>query len=333
MSTIKDVANKANVSIATASRALRQIGYVSDEILKRVTAAAEELDYIADSSAQQLRNQKNKTIGFIISNVNNIFYNKMLASLEIALKSRGYDILVSYSAEDTKKECDSFRTMIGAKVKAIVFIPVTNENHKIIHSALSRDIDVIQIFRRIYSDIATIVIDDEYSTYEAAKHLVENGSKRPMLINVGYVSMNNFDVRPDRSYGFSRAMQECKITDYSMYRHNILTKDSDLLFDAIKQFAPDAIIASNSSFGIDVLNCLNKLGQSVPKDVKLVVFDDMDWIDYLKLSSIKQDITKLTEAILTRLFDNSFVIDQISVKSSLIIRASSLKAIRLKRRI
>ena len=117
MASIKDVAARANVSVGTASRALRNVGYVSSEVRRNVMKAAEELNYVANYSAQQIRMANSvKTIGIIISESANDYFFKVIAQLKEKLPPHAYRILVLYSSGEAQEEEENFRYLISNRV-------------------------------------------------------------------------------------------------------------------------------------------------------------------------------------------------------------------------
>lgn len=325
MITIKDVAKKANVSIATVSRVITQKKCVSSEVYERVHNAISELGYITDLNASVLRSKNTKTIGIIISNVKNVFYNNVLGNLEKSLRKMGYSLFTSYSAENAEEELNSFKSLIASKVTSIIFTPVTNTNHKIIKLALKRGIDVIQLFRNVYDYLDTIAIDDELACYNATKLLLEHGSRKPMLVNVKYESMPNEVVSPDRLHGFEKAVKELDIKDYNVINYGVISKNFTELRQSILAFQPDSLIISNSSFGLDVLRILKEKGLSYPKDIKLVFFDDIEWVSYLDITAINQNLELLNNALLDRLFNKKTdTVEYIKIPPLITVRNSSL---------
>ena len=81
MVTLRDVAREAGVSIATVSRVLRGVGYRDEETARRVEAAAQKLNYIADATAQHLRKGRSNVVGVIVSDIHNQFYNVTLCGI------------------------------------------------------------------------------------------------------------------------------------------------------------------------------------------------------------------------------------------------------------
>lgn len=297
MVTIKDVAKRANVSVATASRALRNIGYINHTTHKRVFDAANELNYIADRGAQQLRNGKGNLIGVIVSDVKNYFYNITLSKLTSRLKRAGQIVLLAYSNEDEKEERDSFITLLSAKVSTIIFTPVSDKNHDLIEKAQSNDINVVQLYRKVYDDVAAVLFDDELGAYLGAKHLIERGCRRPMLIGVKYYNLPSEKVCPNRTLGFTQALSESGIEHSCVMEHPLLDDMGSELTLRLNEFRPDGIIAGNNTFTLELLNVLKEKNVKYPNDLKIVAFDDIEWSPYLELTAIRQPIDTLVERL------------------------------------
>lgn len=323
MITLKSVATEAMVSVATASRALRNIGYISEDTKNRVSNAAKKLGYVVDMGAQQLRNGKSMLVGIIVSDIENFFYNMTLSILEAKLKKIGCMLLLTYSNENSEEERKSFKTLISAKVSTIIFTPVTNKNLDLIKQATDYNIKVIQLYRKVYNSIEAITFDDEIGANLAATHLIEVGCKRPMLIGVKYL---NFDsdlvVLPRRETGFLRAINDNKIKNYQIFNHELIAHRENELEQAILLFKPDGIIAGTNIFAVELLEILKRNNITFPGDIKIVTFDDIGWVSYINLSAIRQPVEFLANILYDKIIlqnSDNFV----KISPSLIIRASS----------
>jgi len=286
MVTIKDVAKACNVSIATVSRALRNSGYVSPEKKKLIFEKSSELGYIADNNAQNLKHGKSYTIGIIVSDIENFFYSLVLGKLVNEFKQYGYKTLITYSFENIQIEAENFKMLLSSKVDAIIFTPISNENQNLIDIALSRKIPVLQLYRRAYPEISSLVVDDSYGAYLATCYLLENGCSRIGLLSV------NLQYTPYRSEGYIRAYNDRHLT----VDHNLIIKYplGRSVKDNIKEFitthTPDAIIAGTNTFGIDTLEAMKELNLRLNQDIKLVVFDEIHWLRFLGITTVAQPI-------------------------------------------
>lgn len=293
MSTIKDVAQRAGVSVATASRVLRNIGYYKRETHERVVKAAESLAYIADKTAQQLKTNSRKAVGFIISNINNSYYISILSDLRTTLEAMNMDLVITFSSEDPHDEETAFYSLIADRVSAILFIPVSRTNERVIKLAQKNGIRIIQLFRHIYDDLDTIANDDEGGTYEATKYLLSLGCKRLLLVDVAYEHIDFNLVRPNRSLGFRQALGEYGDEIRSHIIHTaILTIKLDEFYDELNSFRPDGIISVSHTV-LPLLEYIRKTS----KNIRLVAFDDNDWLDFCSVTAIHQNRSELVQAI------------------------------------
>ncbi len=317
MITIKDVASLANVSTATASRALRNLGYISKETYERVTNAATQLGYIANATAQQLKTNTFRTVGFIISDIKNEYYFGILSHLHELLSSNGMELIIAFSSENPSDEEKSFRSLIANRVSAILFIPTSDRNQPIIDIAKQNGIKVIQLFRDIYQGLDTIINDDEQGCFAATEHLLKKGCKRLLLVDVSYKYLDFNAVKPNRSTGFMQALKgttvASKVINFPLMDYNV-----DILYRAIDEFRPDGIITATNQFGFEVLSHL-KCG-NLEKEVDLISFDDNQWLEFCSVSAVRQNSDSLTDSICKCISDKTDKVYKEKIVPSLAIR-------------
>ena len=103
---LKDIAERAGVSINTVSRALKDRSDIGEETKRKIKAIADELGYIPNASASRLRSRENHLIGVVITHIDNAFYARILQGINDAVTDSGYTILVLSSGEDLGRETD-----------------------------------------------------------------------------------------------------------------------------------------------------------------------------------------------------------------------------------
>lgn len=317
MITIRDVASRAKVSTATASRALRQRGYISKETYNRVIGAATELGYVANATAQQLKTNTLKTVGFIISDINNEYYFSILSSLQRTLSLNGISLIIAFSSENPMDERNSFRSLIANRVSAILFIPTNNQNQSIIDVAKRNGIKVIQLFRDIYKNIDAIINDDESGCEIAVSRLLDLGCRKLMLVDVAYKYLDFNEVTPNRSTGFSKAISGRDISS-KIINFPLVDYDVAVLYKEIDAFRPDGIITATNRFGFEVLSYIKN--SSEVKTPLLISFDDNRWLEYCSVSAIKQDTDILTDTIFRLISPDGETVKKIKIPQTLIPR-------------
>lgn len=318
MITIKDVASRANVSPSTASRALRRIGYISKETHDSVFRAASELGYIANSTAQQLKKNTVKTVGFIISDSNNEYYFSILTDIQKMLNENGMNLIIAFSSENPVDEETCFRSLIASRVSAIFFTPTNKQNAEIIRIAKKNGIKVVQLFRDIYEDIDTIINDDESGCRQAAEELLTLGCKKLLLVDVEYRYLESDKVRPDRSTGFLQAVNGRDV-QYRILRFPLVDYDTAVLASEIDGFSPDGIITATNVAGLEVLSHIIRRRLT---SVRFITFDDNRWLQFFSISAIRQNTEILTKTIEETICTDTDEIRKIRIPQALILRDS-----------
>ena len=320
MITIKDVAERANVSPSTASRALRQIGYISKETHDSVFKAASELGYIANSTAQQLKTRNFRTVGFIISDSNNEYYFSILSDIQKMLTENGMNLIIAFSSENPVDEETCFRSLIASRVSTIFFTPTNDRNGEIISVAKKNGIKVVQLFRDIYSDLDTIINDDESGCRQAAETLLSLGCKRLLLIDVEYLYLESERVRPDRSTGFLQALNGSG-AEYDILRFPLVDYDVGVLTQRIDAFRPDGIITATNIAGLEVLTHLKDREHA---GIRFITFDDNRWLQFCTLSAIRQNTAILTDSIREAVCTRSDTPRKALITQDLVLRRAAL---------
>lgn len=292
MASVKDVAERASVSIGTASRALRNVGYISEEARGKVLKAAEELGYVANYSAQQIRSASaEKTVGIIISESANDYFFKVIAQLNAKLLPYHYRILVLYSSAEFEEEEKNFRYLISNRVSTILFIPASDQQSHVLSLAHKNNINVIQLFVKAYDNMNTVINDDEQGAALAADHLADKGCKKILLLDAPYKNFDPATVSPNRQAGLLHhgGIAEKKVVNFDPYAENA----REALKNTLAAFRPDGVIAGIGKTGQILAALVHKREFSFP----FVSFDDNSWFENYGITAIKQGTARLVDHI------------------------------------
>ncbi len=291
MVTLRDVAREVGTSVSTVSRVVRNSGHVNDELREQILQVCNRLGYIPNSNAKNLRYGKSNTIGIIVSDINNYFYNITLGYLVNILREHKYQVLIGYSYENVQIELEVLEMLLANRVDAIIMTPVSDENRRLIDTIRSRDIPIVQLYRKAYKDIDSICVDDSYGAYLATNHMINSGFKRVGLLSI------NIKFTPHRSEGYKQAYKEhgLPIEEDLILKlpPNASTVEEIMRF--ITKNNPDAIIAGTNLLGIDTLKAIKSLKLEHFTESRLVVFDDMPWMELLDVSAVAQPIELLAQ--------------------------------------
>ena len=305
MVTSQDVARLANVSQATVSRAFREDVYINPETKKKVLKAAEELGYYPNYSARSLKNQKSGIIGLMLSDADNMFYTKLTKSMEKYMKLRGYRLMLTYNDEDPDKERECLESLISSRVEGVFCIPVSERNRDLYDVMRKNGIHVVQVIRKMYDDLNTVVINDEMGGYLATSYLLDRGHRNILITEYGFN-----EKMPVKTAGYMRAFQERGLS--SEYAHVLDlpfgVDTSALIAGAIVSNNATAIITSNSPMTISALKACKNQGLEISRDISFIAYDDSPWLDLLNITAMThpmEDIGKSMADMLYKMLDDS----------------------------
>ena len=289
--TLQDIAEEAGVSRSTVSRALNGQGRMTDETRNYIKSLAEEMGYSPNLLAQSLHDAKTHTIGVVITSVGDPYVQKLVEGIEEVANNAGYTILLGASKFDAEKEIETILNFYQRRVDGIIVhaahLSASNSNR-----LASIDVPIVLI-TNMADDIGTyhhVTIDERKESMKAVDYLFAIGHR-----NIGYV---NSPVRP--------YLNERRLAGYKD-AHNANRQPIDVghiirlptmsdfetgfrALDMILDTNVTAVFCFNDAIAIGVLNACRERGISVPDDLSIVGFDNIDqssWI-YPKLTTIHQ---------------------------------------------
>lgn len=300
MVTSKDVAKLAKVSVSTVSRAFREDVYISEEKKKRVMEAALKLGYTPNLMARSLKNQKSGVIGLILTDSDNMFYSIVSRVIEADLKRLGYRLLITYNNENPEQESENLNLLSGSRVDGIIFMPKSIKNQPIIDQLRKQNTSLVQIFRLAYPDLDSVLVDDKKGAYLATKHLLQHGHRNILLLSVDnkvYQDIRSPEIQysDPRTEGYTKAFSEenLPVNDSNLVYVGRNMNSRDLIIQRIKETRPTAIIAGTNVIARDAVKACKELGLSIPADISMVMFDDVDWASLLDITTVSQPINEI----------------------------------------
>jgi LacI family transcriptional regulator len=339
--TIYDIARKLKISSATVSRALKDDPVVSKKTKKKIFDLAEEMGYRTNNFARNLRTQKTETIGVIVPRLDSYFMSRVISGVEHIANSEGYTLIISQSAESSKKEAMNAKTLFDNRVDGLlVSLAYDTEDYQHFDVFLKRNIPIIFFDRVANFDTCTnVLIDNRKAAYEATQHLIEEGCKNIVLIT----AVPKRNVYADRLKGYKEALADNKIK----YREDCIIID-DLSQEAGARAAeqilkmkplPDGVFVANDNAAVRCMIELKKAGIRIPEDIAFAGFnnDPVSTVVEPHLTTINYPGYKIGEVAARNLIDhlngttNVNTTDTIILRSELIVRESSKKSSRDKR--
>lgn len=288
--TIKDVARRANVSVATVSRALNGHENVADAVRSRVLAVAKELRYSPHHAARSLSSRRTGTIGVVLPDLYGEFFSELMRGIDQVARDHGLHLLVSSYHGNPEEQGEALRTMRGRVDGLLVMSPYGDTG------GLAENLPPTQPAVLINSDVRdgslpSLGIDNRSAAGEMVRHLAAGGRRR-----IAFIAgpSDNFDAR-DRLQGYRDALAEAVPGAQPWVLQGDFTEATghraamDLLAADIR---PDAVFAANDMMALGCLFACVQAGLKVPAEIAIAGFDDIPLARYAhpSLTTMRVDI-------------------------------------------
>ena len=273
--TLRMVAEKAGVSVNTASRAINNKPDINIETKKLVLKIAKELGYIRNAAAVALRTKKTGTVGVVIEDNRNPFYAEVLNGMEVATREKNYHIIFANTQRDYKKEEEAINLLLAKRVDGLLIAPVQDRDDDI-KNLIEANIPFVIVGRDFENIELDAVYNDEVKGgFLATEYLIKKGHKSIALID-GFLYKSPAKGRLE---GYKKALKKYGISmdDALVSVGDIDVKDgyerTKQLFEKELDFT--AIFAYNDMMAFGAMQAIREKGLRIPEDIGLVGYDDI----------------------------------------------------------
>ncbi len=273
--TIIDVARKAGVSKSTVSLVLQGSAQVKSETRTLVHAAMKEIGYVYNRSAANLRSTGTALIGLVINDLINPFFTEFATSLQMALGSRGYAVVVANTNEDPALQDQVIGAMLEHGVSALIVSPAYGDVSRTFAAVERAGIPLMQVLRQVESNTKTfpfIAPDYTEGGRIATRHLIETGAKKIAFVG----GLEGRKVTHERYSGYLEVMEESGLAPL------VLTGRSSRVFGhtaAVQLFADqpdcDAAVCFNDLVAFGMINACHEAQRQIGADFQMIGFDDI----------------------------------------------------------
>lgn len=275
MTTIKDVARRAGVSISTVSHVINNSRAVSAESRRRVEEAMDELGYQPNTLARNLRRQQTQSIGMIVPDSANPFFAEIARGIEDASFEKNYSVILCNSEGDLEKQATYTSLLIQNQVAGIVFV-AAGVSTELVEDLRRRRVPLVVVDRAVPGVEVNSVMTNHYQGgCLATQHLIDLGHRRIAYISAG----SELSPSADRLTAYMETLWESNIpVDKKLIRHGDFQYASgyaaanDLLNLADP---PTAVFACNDLMAVGCISAAAERGLRVPGDLSVVGFDDV----------------------------------------------------------
>ena len=284
--TIKDIAKKAHVSVATVSRSLNGSDCVTDAMRQRVMDAVRELGYVPNSIAKSLKTNSTYTIGFLVPDISNHFVISIARIVEDIVGRQNYNLILCSTGNKAERELDYLKMLMSRSADGLI-LNTTGHNDEFV-LRMNRQVPIVLLNRQIQAEgfRGDLVDTNNYlGAYLLTKQLLALGHRKILVVR-GPLHLSN---SKERFQGFADAMAESGLTVNERYPY-VYTGEFLMQsgIDAVDFFCdlddrPTAILSLNNMLTVGILEQLHARNIRVPEHVSLVSYDAINNVDLMMI--------------------------------------------------
>ncbi|WP_219416826.1 LacI family DNA-binding transcriptional regulator [Pseudonocardia nigra] len=287
---MKDVALHAGVSLGTVSNVINRPQMVSERTRLRVQAAIDELGFVRNESARQLRGGGSRTLAYVVLDTSNPFFTDVARGVQDAADDAGLAVYLCNSGEDTAREGFYLDLLEQQRVEGVLITPVDASDPRITALA-ARGTPVVVVDRGAGPGRCSVAVNDVLGGDLAVTHLLETGHRRIAFVGgpraIGQVA--------DRISGAELAVEragEGELTILETAALNVAEgrRAGERLAGLPAARRPTAAFCANDLLALGLLQQMVRLGLRVPDDLAIVGYDDIDFAEAaaVPLTSVSQ---------------------------------------------
>lgn len=329
--TIKQVAQRARVSMSTVSHVLNGTHYVSPELTERVLNAVKELDYQLNPVARSLAGGRSSTIGLLLPDLYSGYFGAILRGIDQVLADADYEMLLYTTHHKTARESEFVNSLVRGLAEGLLLVLPYNPDAYLglLHK---KRFPYVVIDHQGFDDFsATVVATNWQGAYEATRHLIGLGHRR-----IGFIAgASHTSSAIERLNGYRAALEESE-----------LPFDPDLVgdgnferveaYDVTEQLLdlsdpPTAIFAANDVSAFGVIDAVRNRGLRIPADISVVGFDDIPEASSMRpaLTTVRQPLTEMgyiaAQMLLEYIKNPDLPTRRITLETELVVRESCSK--------
>lgn len=329
---LREIAQRAGVSMATVSRFQRDRGSVSLESRRKIERVLEDLGHTLER--KKFRRKLQKTIAFVVPDVENPFFSSLVKNVELFLSRMGYFLVLCNAWGNVGLEVEYLKLLEKYPIDGLLFVPSGRKDEELLRVLERSSLPVLVLDRRIEgAALPLVTCDNEEGMVMATQHLLQMGKRRIVFIT----GKREISTAIERLRGYRRALEEEGLP----FREDLIVEGDFSFqsgFEAGKRILAmkekvDAVLAANDFMALGAIDCFKRAGMRVPGDIGVVGYDDV-WLGRVytpSLTTVRQPVLEMCELAVNTLL--RFVQEGKSTpfervfKPELIVRESSLPGV------
>jgi LacI family transcriptional regulator len=279
IATIQDVAEHAGVSAMTVSRVINHPAQVAPATRQRVEQAIQELGFVPNALARSLLRGRTHTIALLVSDISNPFFTQVARGVEDVAQRNGYTVIFGNGDESPEKERQYIQALLSRRIDGLLIAAAGSASRAVLDLLTRHKNPFVLIDRAIEGVPADTVIGDSVGGARAlTEHLLGLGHRRIALVN----GPTEVPTARDRLAGYLQSLRAHGIEPrqelivVGNYKRDGGYAAAQRLLALPPGQRPTAIFAANNFLGIGVIEALREARLSVPQDMAVVCFDDIE---------------------------------------------------------
>jgi DNA-binding LacI/PurR family transcriptional regulator len=325
---IKDIARVAGVSYSTVSRALNDSPQVNPQTKARVRRVAAEMGYLPSAVARSLVTRRSKTIGVVVTTITDLFFAEVIHGIEEAAFEHGHSVVLANSREQPQRELQAIRTLLEKRVDGIILVSGCSTKEQRFGEQIQET--PLVVVNNVHQEHVgySVEVDNVSGGEKATQHLLDLGHRRIAYISGPLIEWDAVE----RQQGYERALRSYGLdVDPSLIVRG--GKRPNTAIEAAKQLLdlpspPTALFCYNDATALGAMRAIRAAGLSVPKDISIIGFDDIDLAAYFEppLTTVAQPKRRMAEIAVGMIIDmveGRVPVESCVLPSHLVIREST----------
>lgn len=289
--TLKDIAKIANVSSATVSRALSGSKEIGEDTRERILKISRDMGYTTDYVARSMVMRSTRTLGLIVTNLNNPFMSELAFYAEKSARAAGFEMILCNSSHDLEQEKHVFQLLIARRVDGIIVVPTEQESYAVLSPYISQ-VPTVFISESIREMPVNFVSVDNYAgSVLGTEYLISLGHRDIIYFGRRIVSVTHHL----RAEGYIATCMKNNIQPRFVDNPHPSTSIRNGYEIAVKLFEKkpldfSAIFASSDTNALGIIKAADEAGIQIPQDISLLGFDNISFADLpkIELTTVEQ---------------------------------------------
>jgi len=332
MATMKQVAQRAGVSISTVSHVINNTRVVSSDVRQRVQGVIDELRYIPSAVARSLKNDKTYTIGVLVPNSSNPYFAELIRWIEDAAFQLGYNMILCNAHGGAQKQTAYLRLLMEKRIDGLLLVASGADDEQELmlrHEA----VPIVQLERALPGlDADVVFAGQEEGAYQATRYLIGLGHRAINCVS----GPADLPRARERVAGYLRAMEEAglHVAPGSLVHDEFTSAGGHAAFTRMlaQPQRPTAVFVTSDLMALGGLCAAGRVGVGIPAQLSVIGYDDIDGAGYTSppLTTVappKRDMARLAiEQLIERIRGVQKPLRNTALDSTLVVRASTAPA-------